>query len=188
MRARVARPRLKDLSAAPNLLSLLRLALVPVALCLMAAEERGWAVAVLLAMALTDGLDGYVARLTSRVTELGKLLDPLADKVAVDSVLLLLTLRGEFPFWALIVILVRDAGIAVVALLVSRRAGGIPAANVPGKVAFVLLAALAVVFTADLDVLETPTMLAAMVMVGVSSASYAARAARALRAAPRGSD
>ena len=183
-----AGPRLKDLSAAPNLLSLMRLALVPVALCLMAAEERGWAVAVLLAMALTDAFDGYVARRTGRVTELGKLLDPLADKVAVDSVLVLLTLRGEFPLWALLVILVRDAGIAVVALLVSRRAGGIPAANVPGKIAFVLLAALALVFTADLHVLETPTMFAALAMVGVSSAFYAARAARALQAVPRASD
>ncbi|MBD3348490.1 MAG: CDP-alcohol phosphatidyltransferase family protein [Candidatus Eisenbacteria bacterium] len=166
------RGRLADLKAAPNLLSLLRLGLVPVVLWLVAGEERAWAVAVLLAMALTDGLDGFVARRTGRVTELGKVLDPLADKVAVDSVLLFLAVRGEFPVWALSVVLGRDVAIGAAAVLVARRIGGAPSSNLIGKAAFVSLAALAIIFLADLQALEAASLAVALVLVAASSVSY----------------
>ena len=80
-----ARLRLRDISAAPNVVSLLRIALVPVALLLLAGGMRGAAVGVLIAMAATDWLDGYLARRTARVTELGKILDPVADTTSLHS-------------------------------------------------------------------------------------------------------
>ena len=121
-----ARLRLRDISAAPNVVSLLRIALVPVALLLLAGGMRGAAVGVLIAMAATDWLDGYLARRTARVTELGKILDPVADKIAVDSVLAFLAVRGEFPVWALAVIVCRDAAILVGAATLARRLGTVP--------------------------------------------------------------
>jgi len=166
------KPRLSDLRAAPNLLSLLRLALTPVALALLVCGLRSWSVAVLIAMALTDGLDGYVARRTGRVTGLGRVLDPLADKVAVDSVLLVLAVRGEFPYWALAAVLARDAAIAAAACLLARRTGGVPGANAFGKAAFVALAALAIVYAADIRALEAPALALAVALVVASAASY----------------
>jgi CDP-diacylglycerol--glycerol-3-phosphate 3-phosphatidyltransferase len=169
------RPRasIGDLAAPPNLLTLARLALVPVALALLVSERRTEAVIVLLIMVATDGLDGLVARRTGRVTELGKILDPVADKVAIDAILTALTVRGEFPAWALALVLARDAGILIGAAAVARR-GTVPAALWVGKVALVILAAMTVTFVADLTRLEGPLLAAGAVSVVVSGAWYAA--------------
>lgn len=176
--------RLEDAAAPPNIISLVRLALVPVALWLLWMGERTPAVVVMLFMAATDGLDGYVARRTGRITELGKVLDPLADKVGIDAVLILLAVRGEFPVPALAFLLVRDAVIATAALLIARRLGGVPSSNMVGKVTFVVLAALVVVYAADLNALESPMLVLALVAAAVSLVSYWRSAAEALRRTP----
>ncbi len=177
------RAKLADLGAPPNLLSLLRLALVPVALALLASGNRVGAVVVLAAMAVTDGLDGYVARATGRVTELGKVLDPLADKVAVDSVLLLLAVRGEFPWWVAGLVVGRDLAIAGAALAIARRLGGVPPSNAFGKATFVVLAATAIAYAADVSAVEGPLLVLVVGFVVISSVSYARDAARALGSA-----
>lgn len=179
------RPRLRDISAAPNVVSLLRIALVPVALLLLAGGMRGAAVGVLVAMAATDWLDGYLARRTDRVTELGKILDPVADKVAIDSVLTLLAVRGEFPVLALALIVCRDAAILAGAVTLAYRLGAVPQSGRLGKVTFVVLAATAIAYTGDLDVLERPLLVSAVVLAVGSAALYGGAMARALRAGAR---
>ena len=84
----------------PNRLSLLRIALVPVmAVCFYINFDYGalLAVAVFLIAAFTDFLDGYIARKTNQITELGKLLDPVADKLLVAVALFMATgdIQGE---------------------------------------------------------------------------------------------
>ncbi len=167
-----------DLGTAPNLLSLLRLALVPVALVLLAGGDRAWAVAVLVVMAATDGVDGYVARRTGRVTELGKVLDPLADKVAIDSVMLLLAVRGEFPVWAVALFVGRDLVLGGVALAMARKRGEVPHSNVVGKTTFVVLAATAIAYAANVEVIEVPLLVLSVFFVVASSVSYAREVAR----------
>lgn len=174
--------RLADLRAAPNLLSLLRLALVPLALVLLAGGDRRAAVATLAVMALTDGLDGYLARKTGRVTELGRVLDPLADKVAIDSVLIMLAARGEFPVWAVVLVVGRDLAIASMAMSMSRRLGAVPPSNAIGKATFVVLAAATMAFAADLGAVEGPMLVLVVGFVVISSISYARDAALALGA------
>jgi CDP-diacylglycerol--glycerol-3-phosphate 3-phosphatidyltransferase len=179
------RPRLRDISAAPNVVSLVRIALVPVALVLLAGGMRGAAVGVLVAMAATDGIDGYVARRIRRVTELGKILDPLADKVAIDSVLALLSARGEFPAWALGVILFRDAAILAGAVTLARRLGSVPQSGRLGKVTFVVLAATTVAYAGDLGALERPLLAGSVTLATVSGALYGRAMAAALRVEAR---
>ncbi len=172
--------RLEDLSAAPNVVSLIRLALVPIVLALLASGNRVWAVVVLAAMAVTDGVDGYLARRTGRVTELGKILDPLADKVAIDSVFLLLAFMGQFPAWAAALFVGRDLVIAGLAITLARRSGRVPPSNAVGKVAFVVLALTAIVYAADASAAESLMLILSVVFVLVSSAFYGRDAARAL--------
>lgn len=172
----------RDLLAPPNLVSEARLALVPVAIALLAAGRRSAAVWVLLAMVATDGLDGYLARRLSRVTELGKILDPVADKVAIDSVLAFLAVRGEFPAWAFGLVLARDVGIVAGALWLRRRARSIPAAIRVGKAALVVLAAMTVAYVADLEAVEPWLLAAGVVMVVASSVAYLGVAAGSRRA------
>lgn len=162
-------------------MSLARLALVPVAILLLLSGLRWAAAVVLAAMVLTDWLDGFVARRTGRITALGRILDPLADKVAIDSLLAALTVRGEFPAWALAAIVVRDAAILVGAVAIARRTATVPASIAIGKVTLVVLAAMTFVFVLDLEAVEAVFLAAGVACAAASGVAYAAFARQALR-------
>ena len=87
----------------PNALSLLRIALVPVFLLLYLARLDRWAFAVLVLSGLTDALDGFIARRFNQITDCGKLLDPISDKLTQVAVVIALATRyGEL--WPLMVL------------------------------------------------------------------------------------
>lgn len=167
-------------------MSLSRLALVPAAILFLLAERRAAAAVVLAAMVLTDGLDGFIARRIGRVTALGKILDPVADKVAIDSVLAALVLRGEFPAWALAAIVLRDVAIFIGAVVIARRTEAVPASIAVGKVTLVVLAAMTFVFVLDLEAVEAVFLAAGVVCVVASGVGYAAATRAALRAGRAG--
>jgi cardiolipin synthase len=108
----------------PNLLSLVRILLIPVFVILLV-EERTRLTGFLLlgAVVATDWVDGVVARRTGQVTELGKLLDPFADRLAVAAALITFVVVGIFPLWAALLVLVRD-GLILVAAAVLTLTGG----------------------------------------------------------------
>lgn len=174
------RPVLRDIAAPPNLVTLGRIALVPVALALLAGGHRPAAVAVLLVMFASDGLDGYLARKLDRVTELGKILDPAADKIAVAAVLMFLVATGEFPLWAFLLVVVRDVAIVVGGLAIARKSRLVPQALMVGKVAVAVLGVATLVFVADIRVLEPAALVLCVVAVVASGAAYAVVARRAL--------
>jgi CDP-diacylglycerol--glycerol-3-phosphate 3-phosphatidyltransferase len=179
---------MRDITAPPNLVTLTRLALVPVTLALMAGGHRIAAALVLVVTFATDGLDGYLARRLDRVTDLGKVLDPLADKIAVVAVLVFLVANGEFPLWALLLVAARDIAIALGGVAIARRTGVVPAALMAGKVALVALAAVVVVFTADLEPLEPAALVVTVAAVVTSGAAYGALARRVLLGGRRSDD
>lgn len=95
----------------PNKLSLLRVALIPVMVALMYPNTpvcNGLAVAVFALAALTDFLDGHIARKHHIVTDFGKFVDPVADKLLVLSALIMLIQQGLMPAWVTVVILARE--------------------------------------------------------------------------------
>lgn len=95
----------------PNKLSILRMALIPVMVLLMVLPYDGcWygAIAVFCAASFTDFLDGYLARKNHMVTDFGKFVDPVADKLLVLSALMMLCDRGLMATWAVIVVLARE--------------------------------------------------------------------------------
>ena len=93
----------------PNILSFARIALIPV-FCFLVANERArlWGILLFALVVSTDWVDGYVARRTGQVSELGRILDPVADRLAIGAGLLTFAISGIFPFWAALLILVRD--------------------------------------------------------------------------------
>ena len=108
----------------PNLLSMLRLLLIPVFVLLLL--HHGTELAGLLvvgAVMSTDWVDGYVARRTNSVSELGKLLDPASDRLAMAAAIIALVVRGAFPLWAALLILVRDALVFVAGVLLLGSRG-----------------------------------------------------------------
>lgn len=95
----------------PNLLTLARIAAIPAVVILLLFESRTtcfWAAAVFGAAAITDWLDGWLARKWQVVTVLGKFLDPLADKLIVMAALIMLIPLGRVPAWAVFLILARE--------------------------------------------------------------------------------
>ena len=106
----------------PNILSFLRLLGVPLFLWLVLVPEAdGWAFAVLALSAVTDWLDGTIARATGQISRLGQLLDPLADRLYIASTLVALAIRAIIPWWLVVVLLGRDLVLAVVLALLKRR-------------------------------------------------------------------
>lgn len=106
----------------PNALSFLRIALIPVFAVLIVRRNTTTAGILLFsAVAATDWVDGWVARRTSRVTELGRILDPVADRLAIAAFLVALVARGAFPVWAASLVLARDAAVLLVGAFVLVR-------------------------------------------------------------------
>jgi CDP-diacylglycerol--glycerol-3-phosphate 3-phosphatidyltransferase len=127
------RERLRDeLLNAPNLMTLARVALIPVFLYLLSYENRRnsfLAAAVYAVCALTDWFDGWLARISNKVTTLGKFLDPLADKVIVVSALVMLVRLGRVPVWVVVVIITREFLISGVRTIAATEGLVIPASQ-----------------------------------------------------------
>lgn len=108
---------------ASNQITLLRLAFVPVFAILVVDHSYRAALAVLVAAAVSDALDGTLARLLKQESALGVALDPIADKILMTTAYLTLAFQGALPWWLTILVLSRDIGIIVTTLLISLVAG-----------------------------------------------------------------
>ncbi|MET4636871.1 CDP-diacylglycerol--glycerol-3-phosphate 3-phosphatidyltransferase [Mycetocola sp. 2940] len=117
----------------PNILSFLRLALVPVFLILLVEGEDILALVVLAISGLTDFLDGYLARRLNQVSKLGQLLDPAADRLYILAALLGLGWRDLIPLWLVVVIIARDVMLVVLAAVLARIGHGAFPVNWVGK-------------------------------------------------------
>ena len=119
----------------PNVLSFLRLLTVPVFLWLFTHDEENVAVVIYAAGAWTDFFDGYIARRFNQVSEFGKLLDPLSDRVYIVSLAIALVVRGTLPFWIAAVVIGRDVLILVALPLLAKKGVMRIPVNFTGKTA-----------------------------------------------------
>ncbi|WP_344781100.1 CDP-diacylglycerol--glycerol-3-phosphate 3-phosphatidyltransferase [Microbacterium kribbense] len=108
----------------PNAITVVRILCAPVFLWMLLVDGgangplRWWA-AVLFAVAIaTDGIDGYLARRNDIVTDLGKILDPIADKALTGCAFVGLSILAELPWWITVVVLVREVGITIYRFIV----------------------------------------------------------------------
>ncbi len=174
----------------PNLLTLVRLLLVPVLAVLLLAQDgldptlRWWATAVFLVAALTDLVDGELARRSGTVTNVGKVADPIADKAITGVALIGLSYLGDLAWWVTIVILVREIAVTVLRFWVIRH-GVIPASR-GGKAKTVAQIVAISLYLAPLpdgfDIIRAITMGIALVLTIVTGIDYAVQAMRLRRA------
>ncbi|MFC5403606.1 CDP-diacylglycerol--glycerol-3-phosphate 3-phosphatidyltransferase [Cohnella soli] len=122
----------------PNMLTMARFVLIPVFLFLYLNDQAIAAVIVLLAAGLTDFLDGYIARRNGLVTVTGSLLDPLADKLMVLSVVLALLINSVLPLAAFIVMVFRETAMIVITAYFYFRGQQTVPANFFGKATTVI--------------------------------------------------
>ncbi len=128
MRGRVARAGETPASTGnvANIVTVVRILMAPAFIWMLLADEREFGPLRYLAAGLfvlaivTDSVDGLLARRQNLVTNFGKILDPIADKVLIGGALVVLSLLGELPWWVTIVILVRELGITAFRFAVLR--------------------------------------------------------------------
>ncbi len=117
----------------PNKLTLIRVALIPVCLLLWALGLHAWAAAVFALAAITDFLDGYIARKQHIVTTFGKFADPVADKLLVLTAMIFLVADHRLPAWAVCIVAARELMVDGLRL-VSAGKGKVIAAGWLGKI------------------------------------------------------
>ncbi|MFM7598525.1 MAG: CDP-diacylglycerol--glycerol-3-phosphate 3-phosphatidyltransferase [Actinomycetota bacterium] len=170
----------------PNLLTLIRLLLVPVLAVLLLADDgadpalRWWATVVFLVAAVTDLLDGELARRSGTVTTVGKVADPIADKALTAVALIGLSALGDLPWWVTVVILAREIAVTALRFWVIRH-GVIPASR-GGKAKTVAQVVAIALYLAPLpdafDPIRVIAMGIALVLTVVTGVDYAVRAWR----------
>jgi len=106
-----------------NQITILRLVFIPVFAILVIDRNYGWALAVITASAISDVVDGAVARVFHQESPLGVALDPIADKILTTTAYLVLAFRDVFPWWLTITVISRDVAMMVTAALISLVAG-----------------------------------------------------------------
>jgi len=128
------RPRSANLNL-PNAITVVRILMAPLFFWLLLADAgadgpmRWWAAVVFVVAISTDGLDGWLARSRGLVTDLGKILDPIADKLLTSGALVCLAILGELWWWVTIVIVVREVGITVWRFIELGRGTVVPASS-----------------------------------------------------------
>jgi cardiolipin synthase len=178
--------RLNPLRSAPNLLTLLRICLAPFLVAAILEKHYGLGFGLFVAAGLTDALDGALARVLKQRTDLGQYLDPVADKLLLSTLFLVLTHMGLIPTTVTVLVFGRDVGILAVAALLYAAAGRrefVPSllgkANTAVQVAAVAVVLLhqlsAVTWIADL---RTVMLGATMVLTVASGFHYAWIASR----------
>ncbi len=101
----------------PNLITVMRFLLVPAVVYALLLGEWGWAFAGFLVAGISDGVDGFIARHFNQRSKLGAYLDPMADKLLLVTVFVVLGYIGELPLWLVILAVIRDALIVCAVLL-----------------------------------------------------------------------
>jgi len=170
-----------------NVLTVVRILLVPVFVVCLFAGGTVWRLVALAAFcvaSLTDLLDGRLARSRGLVTDFGKIADPIADKALTGAALISLSVLGELSWWVTALILVREFGVTALRFAVIRR--GVIAASPGGKLKTLLqvIAICLYVLPASLspnDVVKQVVMAAAVVVTLVTGADYVVRAVRLYR-------
>ncbi len=164
----------------PNKLTILRVCMIPVFVVFMLVDVAGEAdnyiaAVIFIAASLTDTLDGYLARKNHQVTNFGKFMDPLADKLLVSSAMICMVDTRQLPSWVVIVIISREFIISGFRLVAADK-GIVIAASWWGKIKTVVQMVMIISLILDLggvfDVINPILIYAALILTVVSLLDY----------------
>ena len=159
-----------------NILSLIRLALVgPTVYYLLQEDGAGKALRIIALGMATDAVDGPIARRRNEVSELGKLIDPIADKLTLDGVAVALSLNHGFPWWVTNLLLARDAAILLGATLIFRKTTHITTSIYAGKATTALLTIVLLLYILDAQPWGRRLLNVMLIPFAISWVQYGAR-------------
>lgn len=164
---------LRELRYPSNWLTLVRLLLLPPTLVYLHRPDGQQQALLCMGTALlTDAIDGPLARYRGEVSPLGKLLDPIADKLVLNATMLTLAKTRNFPRWFVMMLLIRDIGILLAGLLIYRRRAQIATAKSSGKATTVALTVAVLLYTADGSRSGKPALYLALIPFALSLWQY----------------
>ncbi len=156
----------------PNLLSLFRILLIlPIAYFVWNDRLKGVIVLILISF-VSDYLDGIIARRYNQISEWGKILDPLADKLAIGIMLIILYLKHKAPLWLVIIVVGRDVGIILIGLIMAKKYRFITTSNFIGKTTANVLGIMVICYIFNIEIMEQLFTWLGIFMVMLSSYSY----------------
>jgi CDP-diacylglycerol--glycerol-3-phosphate 3-phosphatidyltransferase len=164
-----------------NGLSFLRVLLViPIAVLLWknTSPYQEYAAILIVIASATDLFDGILARKLNQVTDLGKIIDPLADKIGIGAVAFILTLQGKLPVWFVVAVLARDVLIFLGGMYAKNKKGVLLQSNLPGKWAAAttaLFILVTVIESAVLTEVRTVLLIASVCIMALSFILYSKR-------------
>lgn len=168
----------------PNFLSFFRLSLIPVIVWLYVFKESpGWTTAVFIISGLTDIVDGFIARRFNMVSDFGKAIDPIADKLTQITMLFCLLTHFPLIILPIIVMAVKEIGAFVLRLIVYRRTERVDSADWHGKVNTVLLYAIMLIHILWVNIpteISTACILTTTTMMILSCVLYSVSGAKIL--------
>lgn len=178
----------KQILTIPNLLSLLRLMMIPVFAWLYLNGYDQWTASVLILSGLTDVVDGYIARHFNQVSDFGKALDPVADKLTQAVMLLCLLTRYPMMIVPLVLLAIKETFAGVSGLIVIQRTGHVLGAEWHGKMTTMMLYGMMILHVVWKDIplwASNVLTIGCIVMMLLSLVLYALRNLRVIRGANR---
>lgn len=143
----------------PNVISFLRICSIPY-LAVLIAQHKMWPALIVLAIAaLSDCIDGYVARTFNQVSKLGQILDPIADRLLIVCSTLALAFAKIIPWWALALVVLRDAIMAILIVILAQYDYGPLPVNFMGKTGTALLMVTIVLFMIVFAIATEPMLI-----------------------------
>ena len=160
----------------PNVLSMIRLCLIPIFVWLYCVRnEYLWTAIILILSGITDVVDGYIARHFNAISDLGKIIDPIADKLTQGAMLICLCLRFPYMIVLILVMAVKEISLGVATLVFIKKTGSVQSSRWHGKVATVLLYATVVLHVLWINIppqISTVIILISICMILLSFALY----------------
>ncbi len=160
-----------------NILTSIRILLLPLIVYFFLQNTRrsqNIAFGLMIVAALTDLSDGFLARKLNQKTNLGKVLDPIADKLGLFTIGLLLVIYRNMPVWLLIILVIRDLFYAIYGYSLLRR-GVVPEARLPGKLTTTSLALTFLFYLLKLRLLGTIFLYISTALIVISVYDYSRR-------------
>lgn len=139
----------------PNAISVLRIMSIPIIAVLVSRHHMVWALIVIALSAISDSLDGVIARRFNQVSKLGQILDPIADRLLIFCAILALGMAHVIPWWVLIVVGLRDLIMAILILVLAQHGYGPLPVHFVGKTGTALLMT-AIVLLIFADIWKSP--------------------------------
>jgi cardiolipin synthase (CMP-forming) len=165
----------KHLFGLPNLLSISRLLFLPLICYAISIDPAhgSWLALLLFALSsLTDFFDGYVARQRKQFSELGRILDPVMDKINIAALMLSLAAWRDLPYWYVAIVIGRDLLILFGSLYVIRRKRHVPESNFIGKTTLVVFLLVIVTYMFNLKPYNIIFMAASIALIPVTLVRY----------------